>query len=98
MIHSIRHQEAFYNRSNANVLHITLKSINKPYKACKPLPNVRNATSSSNGGIIIGEKNLWNLTLLFNNRINCATAKVHLDEQRIKIRNKHMEYIMSALD
>jgi hypothetical protein len=128
----LRHQEAFLNRNNVCVLHITIRSMTRPHASCRRLkqgaaslpnasPVVGGSASAPMGGTgATGSTGpagiptsstpsftdngntsgmaLWNLTLLFGDRSQCAIAKRHLEQTRATIRTDLIANILRSFD
>jgi hypothetical protein len=82
LVTSLRHQEAFINQHHNCVLHIILRSTTKPHAACRRLKIASTSTSPR-------DKPLWNLTLLFPTREQCAAAHTHLETSRVRSAISH---------
>jgi len=96
MLISLRHQEVFQNKNNPCVLHITLRSFSKPHASCRRL-RTNDATSPSIPGFHTRDKPLWNLTLLFNDQMQCINAKKHLDSTRESLKSQCIQSMLSFL-
>ncbi len=111
MVVPLRHQEAFLNRSNACVLHITIRCDTAPHASCRKLKGGTTVTTTAIGqptggsgagqagvtSVLIG-KPLWNLALLFEDRVPCHAAKAQLTEARIRLRREMIRTVISSIE
>jgi hypothetical protein len=102
MSHKLRHQEAFFNRNNANVLHITLRAARRPHPSCVLLSTLRNTKPASDESVTAKvapkhEKKLWNMTVLFQQRESCIRLKQELEQGRHTTRQSNLDLVLKAL-
>lgn len=79
--------QAFLNRNNACLLHVTIRSPTRPHAAARRL----SYPSES------GFKPLWVVSLLFLDAIQCARAWKHLDTRRTALRKQMLTRLVDEL-
>jgi len=93
--------QVFLNRSNNCVLHITIRAEQSPHPSCKrlkPSPSDSSSLAAPSSPSSSNNKALWNLALLFEDAVQCASAKKMLDYARIRLRKDMLKMIIAQLD